>query len=138
MMDEITLLAIKPDSVSRGLIGKIIQRVEDKGLDILDIAMFTPDHVFAKAFYAEHIDKEFFERLIDSFCAGPVVFIKIGGIDAVTIVRNMVGPASEGLYKAGTIRGDYATYGQFNVVHASASKEDACEELRLVRIEVGG
>jgi nucleoside-diphosphate kinase len=137
-MDEITLLAIKPDGVSRGLVGKIIQRVEDKGLDILDIAMFIPSDVFAKAFYAEHIGKEFFEILIYHFCAGPAVFIRIGGIDSVAIIRNMVGPASEGLYKAGTIRGDYATYGQFNVVHASATKEDAERELGIVRIEVWG
>jgi nucleoside-diphosphate kinase len=122
---------IKPDGVSRGLIGKVISRIEDKGLKIVGMKMIKLDENLAKKHYAEHKDKPFFESLISFITSAPSVAMAIEGKDAVRILRSIIGNTDPKESPIGTIRGDFGIDVGKNIVHASDSIESAKRELEL-------
>tara|TARA_R100001163_G_C5062320_1_gene199395 strand:- start:170 stop:625 length:456 start_codon:yes stop_codon:yes gene_type:complete len=128
---ETTLVILKPDALKRGLVGKIITRFEEKGLEILSIQMrrLVMDEVIEH--YTEHSGKAFLPQLLEFMTSGPVVLMAIRGLGVIKVVRKMIG-ATEGIQAdQGTIRGDYCQYRTYNLVHASDSEESAKRELDL-------
>lgn len=104
---EQSLVLIKPDGVSRGLIGEIISRFERRGLFIRQLKMMTISRDTAQQHYGEHEGKSFFLSLIDFITSGPVVALVIEGERAISIIRSMCGSTDAGLAAPGTIRGDF-------------------------------
>jgi nucleoside-diphosphate kinase len=131
MAIESTLLIVKPDGVARGLIGEVLRRVEDKGLTIEAMRLFTIPRETAEAHYAEHREKPFFGELVDFITGGPVVVAKVSGEDAIGCWRTLMGPTDPVQAPPGSIRGDFATKIGENIVHGSDSPESAARELAL-------
>jgi nucleoside-diphosphate kinase len=126
-----SLVLLKPDAVQRRLIGQIIARFEAKGLNIVAMKMLRVTPELAKQHYAEHVEKPFYPSLEEFITAAPIVAMAIEGLDAITVVRDMLG-ATSGLAAApGTIRGDFSSSRQMNLVHASDGPDAACRELEL-------
>lgn len=128
---ERTLILFKPDCVQRRLVGKLLSRFEEKGLAIvaLKLMQITPD--LAKQHYAEHVNKPFYPGLEEYITSTPVVAAILEGLEAITVVRSMLG-ATSGLKAApGTIRGDFSSSRQMNLVHASDGPEAAEREMGL-------
>jgi nucleoside-diphosphate kinase len=128
---ESTLLIVKPDGVRRGLVGEVLRRVEDKGLTIDEMRLFTIDRTTAEEHYGEHREKPFFGELVDFITSGPVVVAKVTGEDAITCWRTLMGPTNPVDAPPGSIRGDFATQIGENIVHGSDSPASAERELAL-------
>lgn len=128
-MNEQTLVIIKPDGVARRLTGRIIQRLEDKGLTITDIKMATMTAELAKEHYQHLQGRPFFDELIAFMTSGPVVYLIIEGPQAVAVVRRMIGATNSLEAELGTIRGDFGLSGTQNIIHASDTPENARLEL---------
>ena len=128
---ERTLILLKPDCVQRRLMGRVIARFEDKGLNIIAMKMMrvTPD--LAKKHYAEHVAKDWYPTLEGFITGGPIVAAVVEGLEAIRVVREMLGATSGLKAAAGTIRGDYSSSRQMNLVHASDGPEAAARELAL-------
>lgn len=126
---EQTLIILKPSAIQRGLVGKVVARFEQKGLIINGMKMMQLGEAILREHYAHLVDRPFFPSLIRSMTATPVVVMAIGGKDAVTVVRQMVGVTNSRLALPGTIRGDFGMSGQENIIHASDSVENAKIEL---------
>jgi len=128
---ERTLVLFKPDCVQRRLMGEILSRFENKGLNVIAMKMMqvTPD--LAKQHYAEHVEKPFYPGLEEFITGGPVVALILEGLEVIQVVRDMLG-ATNGLKAAGgTIRGDLSSSRQMNLVHASDGPEAAKKEMEL-------
>ncbi|NYT00958.1 MAG: nucleoside-diphosphate kinase [Methanocellales archaeon] len=132
-MEEVgrTLMLIKPDGVKRGLIGKIIQRIEQKGLKIIEIKVMSVDERTAGRLYAEHVHKQFFSSLVEYIMSGPVVAMVLEGKNVISVVRDMVGATDPSKAIKGTIRGDFASSLTQNTVHASDSLQSAKREISI-------
>ncbi|HLG00565.1 MAG TPA: nucleoside-diphosphate kinase [Acidimicrobiia bacterium] len=126
-----TLVLCKPDAVERGLVGEIIGRFERKGLRIAELRMLTVDEALAKRHYAEHVDKPFFPELLEFITRGPTVAMVVEGIEAVTVVRTMMGATNPREAATGTIRSDFAIEVTENLVHGSDSPESAAREIGI-------
>lgn len=131
MTTEETLVIAKPDAVRRRLVGEILRRIEEKELRITDLRMLRIDTDLAGRHYEEHREKPFFEELVRFITSGPVVVAKVEGEDAVTVVRELMGPTDPKDAPPGTIRGDYGEVITENLVHGSDSLESAKRELDL-------
>jgi nucleoside-diphosphate kinase len=131
MAVESTLLIVKPDGVRRGLIGEVLRRVEDKGLEIEAMRMFTIPRETAEEHYGEHREKPFFDELVGFITSGPVVVAQVTGEDAIICWRTLMGPTDPVQAAPGSIRGDFATLIGENIVHGSDSPESAARELKL-------
>jgi nucleoside-diphosphate kinase len=131
MSDESTLVILKPDAVRRGLVGEILGRFERKGLRIESMRTMQVDRDLAERHYAEHVDKPFFADLVGFITSGPVVVARIGGREAVSVVRGLMGATDPARSAPGTIRGDYGLEITENLVHGSDSPESAARELDL-------
>ncbi|MCQ2753573.1 MAG: nucleoside-diphosphate kinase [bacterium] len=129
--EERTFVAIKPDGVKRGIIGKIIERFEDKGFKIVGMKLLQVTDELAAKHYEEHLGKPFYNRLIYYITSGPIVAMVIEGYNAVESVRHTVGKTSPMEADVGTIRADFAQIMQYNVVHASDSVESANREIGI-------
>ena len=128
---ERTLILLKPDCVQRRLMGRVIARFEDKGLNIIAMKMMrvTPD--LAKKHYAEHVKKDWYPALEGFITGGPIVAAVVEGLEAIRVVREMLG-ATSGLKAApGTIRGDFSSSRQMNLVHGSDGPDAAKREIAL-------
>jgi len=126
-----SLVLLKPDCVQRKLIGEVIARFEAKGLRIVAMKMLRVSPELSKKHYAEHVSKPFYPGLESFIVSAPIVAMAVEGLEAITVIRNMLG-ATSGLKAApGTIRGDYSCSRQMNLVHASDSEESATRELGL-------
>jgi nucleoside-diphosphate kinase len=130
-MIESTLLIVKPDGVRRGLVGEVLRRVESKGLTIEQLDLRVIERTTAEEHYSEHRDKPFFGELVDFITSGPVVVGKITGQDAITCWRTLMGPTNPVDAPPGSIRGDFATEIEQNIVHGSDSATSAERELKL-------
>ncbi|MDP6642099.1 MAG: nucleoside-diphosphate kinase [Candidatus Nanoarchaeia archaeon] len=144
-MIQRTLVLIKPDGVKRSLTGEIISRFEKIGLKIIGMKMQYIDKEFAQKHYTEDISKRRGEKvrnnLLYYIASGPVIAICLEGVDVIEIIRKIVGDTEPKSAIPGTIRGDYShvSYGYAddknlpvkNLIHASANKEDAKNELKL-------
>ena len=128
---ERTLVLLKPDCVQRRLMGQVIARFENKGLNIIAMKMLqvTPD--LAKQHYAEHVEKPFYPGLEAFITGAPVLAMIIQGLDVIQVVRDMLGPTSGLKAPGGTIRGDFSSSRQMNLVHASDGPEAAAREIDL-------
>jgi nucleoside-diphosphate kinase len=130
-VSERTLVLIKPDGVSRGLVGEVLGRIERKGFRIVALEMRTLVRAIAESHYGEHAGKPFFESLVTFITGGPLVAAVIEGPDAITAWRTMMGATNPVNAAPGTIRGDLATETQNNVTHGSDSPESAAREIAL-------
>lgn len=126
-----TLVLIKPDGVSRGLIGEILTRIETKGWTVVALELRKLDKATAQAHYAEHKDKPFFDSLVDFITSAPLVAAVIEGPEVIANWRAMMGATNPTNAQPGTIRFDLATETQFNVTHGSDSPESAAREISL-------
>ena len=129
--EERTFVAIKPDGVKRGLIGKVIQRFEDKGFKIVAMKLLQVTPELAAKHYEEHQGKPFYNRLIYYITSAPVVAMVIEGYNAVESVRHIVGATSPMKADVGTIRADFTQIMEYNVVHASDSLASAEREIGI-------
>ncbi|MEJ7820313.1 MAG: nucleoside-diphosphate kinase [Rubrobacteraceae bacterium] len=128
---EQTLILVKGDGVRRRLVGEIIRRIEAKSLDIRALQLMDVSRELAEQHYAEHIDKPFFEELVEFITATPVVAMRVEGESAIKVMRNLVGATNPAEAAPGTIRGDLALSLPDNLVHGSDSPESAERELKL-------
>lgn len=128
---EKTLVLVKPDGVKKHICGEIISRFERKGLVVYAIKMIKVSEALAKKHYAEHEGKGFFNDLISFITSGPVLAMVIEGENAVAAVRQINGATNPLEAVPGSIRGDFATSIDENVVHASDAPETAAREIGL-------
>lgn len=128
---ERTLVLLKPDCVQRRLMGQIIARFENKGLNIIAMKMMRVSPDLAKRHYAEHVRKPFYPGLEKFITGAPVVALIVEGLEVIRVVREMVGATSGLMAAAGTIRGDFSSSRQMNLVHASDGPEAAAREIAL-------
>ena len=128
---EETLVLVKGDGVRRRLIGEIIRRIENTGLDIHAMQLMDVSRELAEEHYAEHREKPFFEELVEFITSTPVVAMRVGGEGAISIVRKLMGATNPANAAPGTIRGDLSLSMPDNLVHGSDSPESAARELKL-------
>ena len=111
-----TLVLLKPDCVQRQLVGRVLARFEEKGYQIVALKLMQVTPELARRHYAEHVRKKWYPGLEAFITGGPLVAAVVEGPDAIRVVREMVG-ATNGLEAApGTIRGDYGSSQQMNLV----------------------
>ncbi len=128
---ERTFILLKPDCVQRRLAGRILARFEDKGLNVIAMKMLRMTPELSKKHYAEHISKPFYPALEQFITGGPVVALVLEGLEVIRVVRDILGPTSGLKAPAGTIRGDFSSSRQMNLVHASDGPEAAAREIGL-------
>jgi nucleoside-diphosphate kinase len=128
---ESTFVMIKPDGVKRGLVGEIISRLEEKGLELRAMKFKNLDIETAKIHYAEHVDKPFYEHLVYYVTSGPIIIMAVEGFNAVRAVRQLVGSTNPIEAMPGSLRGDFCLEQVRNLVHAADSLEAASRELAL-------
>jgi nucleoside-diphosphate kinase len=126
---ESTLSIIKPDGVKRGLIGEVIRRLEKEGIRIAAMKMLHMTLKQAKGFYAVHRERPFFASLTDFMSSGPVVVMVLEGEGVIAKYRRIMGATNYKEAEAGTIRRDFATDIEKNVVHGSDAPETAAFEI---------
>ncbi len=130
-MNERTLVLVKPDGVQRLLVGRILQRYEDRGLKIVGLKLVRIDRDLAEHHYAIHSERPFFRGLVDFISSAPLVAAVLEGPNAVAVVRTINGATRPHEAAPGTIRGDFALETAQNLVHASDSVDTAAQELAL-------
>ncbi len=130
-MKQMSFVMLKPDAVLRRLSGKILSRIEERGLKIAAAKMMIIEEDLAKKHYAEHSEKPFFKDLVDYITSGPVLALVIEGEECISLIRKMVGATNPKESDVGTIRGDYAIDTGRNIIHASDSLESAKREIAL-------
>ncbi|RMH14257.1 MAG: nucleoside-diphosphate kinase [Planctomycetota bacterium] len=128
---ETTLIILKPDAVQRGLMGRIISRFEDKGLQIVGLKMMTISKDLAASHYEAHNAKPFYNALVSFMTSSPVVVMALRGNNAIAVARKMMGATFGSNAEPGTIRGDFGVSNSFNLIHGSDSPEAAERELGL-------
>tara|TARA_Y100001001_G_C7830397_1_gene246779 strand:+ start:28 stop:477 length:450 start_codon:yes stop_codon:yes gene_type:complete len=128
---EKTLVLVKPDGVQRGLVGKIISRLENKGFRLAALKLMNVSRKLAEEHYGEHVDKPFFGNLVRFITSSPIVAMAIEGENAVQVVRTTMGLTNPQEASPGTIRGDFALTIGMNLIHGSDSGESAVRELDL-------
>lgn len=135
MSTEKTLVLVKPDGVSRGLVGEVISRIEAKGYSIDALKMLYADRELLEQHYAEHVGKVFYEPLVEFMMSGPIVAIVASGNRVIEGFRSLAGVTDPTLAAPGTIRGDLArdqgTKVVQNIVHGSDSTESATREIKI-------
>ena len=131
MSAERTLVLVKPDGVSRGLVGEVIGRLERKGLRLVALELRTLDRSVAETHYGEHASKPFFGELVDFITSGPLVALVVEGPRAVEAVRGLMGVTDPVKAAPGSLRGDFALEIGQNLVHGSDSPESAQREIDL-------
>lgn len=128
---ETTLIILKPDAVQRGLMGQIIGRFEEKGLQIVGCKMMQISGELAAKHYESHKGKPFYDGLVKFMTSSPVLVLAIRGVGAIAISRKMMGATFGSNAEPGTIRGDFGVSNSFNLIHGSDSPEAAERELSL-------
>jgi nucleoside-diphosphate kinase len=111
--------------------GRVIARFEDKGLNIVAMKMMRVTPELAKKHYAEHVNKTWYPALEGFITGGPIVAAVVEGLEAIRVVREMLGVTSGLKATPGTIRGDYSSSRQMNLVHGSDGPEAAAREIAL-------
>ena len=128
---ERTFIAIKPDSVQRGLIGKIIIRIEDKGFKIIGLKMLHVTEELAAKHYAEHVNKPFYKDLVKFITSAPIVAMVVAGENAVSAMRQLMGKTNPDNAEAGSIRASFSQEMSYNSIHGSDSIESAEREISI-------
>lgn len=127
---ERTLVLVKPDAIQRGLVGKIFERFERKGLKMVGCKMMSLDEALLREHYAHLAEKPFFKGLAKFMQSTPIIAMCWEGLEVVEAVRKLCGITKARAAEAGSIRGDFAMSVACNVVHASDSIESAEKEVR--------
>jgi len=128
---QTTLILLKPDAVQRGLVGRLLQRFEDKGLRPVAMKLMLVPRELAETHYAEHKEKPFFPGLIDFITSSPLLCLAVRGVDAIPVCRKLIGATNGRNAEPGSIRGDFGMSGGYNLIHGSDSPESAERELKL-------
>jgi nucleoside-diphosphate kinase len=128
---ERTLVLVKPNGVTRGLVGEVIARFERRGFALKGLKLVHVSTALAEEHYEEHREKPFFGDLVAFLTSSPVVAMVVEGVSAVQVVRDMMGATDPTKAAPGTIRGDFALEIGENVVHGSDSVESADREIAL-------
>jgi nucleoside-diphosphate kinase len=128
---ERTLVLIKPDGVQRLLVGRILDRYEQRGLKLVGLKLIHVDRELAERHYAVHREKPFFKGLVEFITSAPLVAIALEGLNAIAVCRAVNGATKPVDAAPGTIRGDFALETGQNLVHASDSVENGEQELSL-------
>lgn len=126
-----TLIILKPDTIQRRLIGRVIQRFEDKGLIVAGMKLMRIARELAERHYAPHKSKPFYPGLIEYITSGPVVVMVLAGDRSIDIARMLMGKTFGYEAVPGTIRGDFGASRSYNLVHGSDSPESAETEIAL-------
>ena len=126
---ERTLSIIKPDAVSKNLIGAILQRFESANFTIVAAKMLQLTKEQAEAFYAEHEGREFYAPLVEFMTSGPIMVQVLEGEDIIPNYRELIGKTDPAQAAPGTIRADFAETTRYNAVHGSDSPESASREI---------
>ena len=128
---ERTLVLVKPDGVQRGLAGRVISRLEEKGLQLVGMKMVRVSEELAHRHYAAHEGKAFFPGLVEFITSSPIVAVVVEGKGAIEVVRRLMGETDPLKAAPGTIRGDYGLDIGHNLIHGSDSAEAAEREIVL-------
>ena len=128
---ERTLVLLKPDCVQRRLMGRVISRFEEKGFNIVAMKLLQVTPELSKQHYAEHLSKPFYPALESFITASPIVAMVLEGLEAIRVTRDILGATNGLKAAAGTIRGDFSSSRQMNLVHASDGPEAAAREIAL-------
>jgi len=128
---ERTLVLIKPDALRRGLVGAVLQRYEDRGLQLVAMEMRTIDADLSDQHYAEHVARDFYPPLRAFVTSGPLVALVLEGDEAIEVVRGINGATDGRKAAPGTVRGDYSLSNRENLVHGSDSPESAEREIKI-------
>jgi nucleoside-diphosphate kinase len=134
---ETTLIILKPDAVQRSLMGRIISRFEDKGLQVVGAKMMRISPELAAEHYRDHQGKPFYDGLVRFMTGSPVLVLALRGVNAIAISRKLMGATFGSNAEPGTIRGDFGVSNSFNLIHGSDSPESAAREIGLF-FEAGG
>lgn len=127
---ERTLSIIKPDGVEKNVIGEVVKRFETNGIRIVAMKMIQLSKPQAQGFYAVHKERPFFNSLTDFMTSGPIVVMVLEGKDVIAKNRELMGATNFKEAKEGTIRRDFATDIEKNVVHGSDAPETAAFEIK--------
>lgn len=122
---------MKPDAVQRRLMGKVLSKFEEKGLQIVAAKLMHISEDLAKEHYGEHNEKPFFNGLVEYITSSAVLAMVIQGDDCISLIRKMVGATNPKEADLGTIRGDFAIDTGRNIIHASDSPKSAEREIAL-------
>jgi nucleoside-diphosphate kinase len=128
---ERTLVLLKPDCVERRLMGRVIARLEDKGLSFVAMKLMRITPELARRHYAEHVHKAWYPELEEFITSGPVLAMVVEGPEAIRVLRDMAGATNGLKANPGTIRGDFSSSQQKNLVHASDGPESAKREIEI-------
>lgn len=126
---ERTLSIIKPDGVKRNLIGEVVKRFEGAGIRIAAMKMVRLSLEQARAFYAVHRERPFYESLTEFMSSGPIVVIVLEADNVIRLNRDLMGATNYKEAADGTIRRDFATDIEKNIVHGSDGPETAASEI---------
>ena len=126
---ERTLSIVKPDGVGKNLIGEVIKRFENSKLRVIALKMVKLSKAEAQGFYAVHRERPFFSSLTDFMSSGPCVVMVVEGENAISTVREIMGATDPTKAADGTIRRDFASNIERNIVHGSDSSESASFEI---------
>lgn len=129
MSRERTFVMVKPDGVQRKLVGEIIRRFENKGLQLVGLKLMQVNQDMAERHYGEHRERPFFGELVDFITSSPVVAMVWEGDNAIRLSRTLMGVTKAEEAVPGTIRGDFALYTGKNLVHGSDGVESAQREI---------
>jgi len=129
LMEE-TLVLLKPDCLESRKCGEVLKRFEEAGFDVFGVKMMCLSDEILREHYAHLADKPFFPEIQGFMQSSPVVALAMRGENAITRVRDMVGPTDSTVAEKGTIRGDFGQDKMKNVVHASDSVENGQAELK--------
>ena len=127
---ERTLSIVKPDGVEKHLIGEVIKRFEERGLKVIALKMISMSKKEAEGFYAVHRGKPFFESLTTFMSSGPSVVMVLEGDGAISKTRELMGATDPKQARQGTLRHQFATNIEKNVVHGSDAPETAAFEMK--------
>ena len=131
MPTERSLILFKPDCIQRRLAGQLLSRIENKGMKIVGLKMLQVTVELAREHYAEHVEKPFYPLLEEFITTGPVIALVVEGPEAISVMRDMMGPTNGRNAAPGTIRGDYGASRQMNLVHGSDGPEAAAREIDI-------
>lgn len=130
MANETTLILFKPDAIEKNIVGAVLARFQAEGFQIHAVKMMRLDDRILREHYAHVADKPFFPGIITFMTKTPVIALVLAGENAISRVREMIGPTDSQAAAPGTIRGDFGEDKMVNVCHASDSNETAAEEIK--------
>ncbi len=129
MAREMTFAIVKPDAVKRNLIGEVIRRIEQNGLQVAAARFLQLSSSEAEGFYAVHRERPFFGSLVQYMCSGPVMVLALEGDNAIKRWRDLMGATDPAKADAGTIRKDLGQSVEANATHGSDAPETARDEI---------